>query len=199
MALHQKQRHHRGLPSKDEAHSKARLRLQKISKLPPLSHRFLRVNHSATPQESTAQIRPQPATQPSPNFGVDPFVVDEVNRRPLRERWGWGDRRDSNPQQPESQSGALPLSYGHQREGRRVPSRAREGNENRVALWLQCISNFSGGRRTFLTHKRVSVPALRFTECRKILFPKMFCNNLENPLTLRLPQPNQHLRPLADF
>src|SRR5436190_961049 len=25
-----------------------------------------------------------------------------------------GDRRDSNPQQPESQSGALPLSYGHQ-------------------------------------------------------------------------------------
>ena len=27
---------------------------------------------------------------------------------------GWGDRRDSNPQQPEPQSGALPLSYGHQ-------------------------------------------------------------------------------------
>jgi len=26
---------------------------------------------------------------------------------------GWGDRRDSNPQQPEPQSGALPLSYGH--------------------------------------------------------------------------------------
>ena len=26
----------------------------------------------------------------------------------------WGDRRDSNPQQPEPQSGALPLSYGHQ-------------------------------------------------------------------------------------
>src|SRR5476651_1256288 len=26
----------------------------------------------------------------------------------------WGGRRDSNPQQPESQSGALPLSYGHQ-------------------------------------------------------------------------------------
>ena len=25
----------------------------------------------------------------------------------------WGDRRDSNPQQPEPQSGALPLSYGH--------------------------------------------------------------------------------------
>jgi hypothetical protein len=29
-----------------------------------------------------------------------------------RERWG--DRRDSNPQQPESQSGDLPLIYGHQ-------------------------------------------------------------------------------------
>jgi hypothetical protein len=27
----------------------------------------------------------------------------------------WGGRRDSNPQQPESQSGALPLSYGHRR------------------------------------------------------------------------------------
>ena len=27
----------------------------------------------------------------------------------------WGGRRDSNPQQPESQSGALPLSYGHHR------------------------------------------------------------------------------------
>ena len=25
----------------------------------------------------------------------------------------WGDRRDSNPQHPEPQSGALPLSYGH--------------------------------------------------------------------------------------
>ena len=28
-------------------------------------------------------------------------------------RTKWGDRRDSNPQQPEPQSGALPLSYGH--------------------------------------------------------------------------------------
>ena len=28
----------------------------------------------------------------------------------------WGDRRDSNPQQPESQSGALPLNYGHHKE-----------------------------------------------------------------------------------
>jgi hypothetical protein len=25
----------------------------------------------------------------------------------------WGDRRDSNPRQPESQSGALPLNYDH--------------------------------------------------------------------------------------
>src|SRR6478609_7334885 len=31
---------------------------------------------------------------------------------------GWGDQRDSNPQQPESQSGTLPLSYGHQPTGR---------------------------------------------------------------------------------
>lgn len=32
----------------------------------------------------------------------------------LRPRWKrWGDRRDSNPQQPESQSGALPLNYDH--------------------------------------------------------------------------------------
>src|SRR6478609_440732 len=30
---------------------------------------------------------------------------------------GWGDQRDSNPQQPESQSGTLPLSYGHQPTG----------------------------------------------------------------------------------
>src|SRR5439155_24341045 len=28
-----------------------------------------------------------------------------------------GGRRDSNPQQPEPQSGALPLSYGHHRRG----------------------------------------------------------------------------------
>jgi hypothetical protein len=30
----------------------------------------------------------------------------------------WGDRRDSNPQQPEPQSGALPLSYDHHFEWR---------------------------------------------------------------------------------
>ena len=29
---------------------------------------------------------------------------------------GWGGRRDSNPQQPEPQSGALPLSYDHRLE-----------------------------------------------------------------------------------
>ena len=33
-----------------------------------------------------------------------------------REKGRWGDRRDSNPQQPESQSGALPLNYGHHKE-----------------------------------------------------------------------------------
>jgi hypothetical protein len=30
-----------------------------------------------------------------------------------RQRFRWGGRWDSNPQQPESQSGTLPLSYGH--------------------------------------------------------------------------------------
>jgi hypothetical protein len=34
----------------------------------------------------------------------------------VSERKGWGGRRDSNPQHPEPQSGALPLSYGHQPE-----------------------------------------------------------------------------------
>lgn len=34
----------------------------------------------------------------------------------VRAREGWGGRRDLNPQQPEPQSGALPLSYGHQPE-----------------------------------------------------------------------------------
>ena len=29
-------------------------------------------------------------------------------------KFKWGGRRDSNPQQPEPQSGALPLSYDHQ-------------------------------------------------------------------------------------
>jgi hypothetical protein len=33
---------------------------------------------------------------------------------------GWGGRRDSNPQQPESQSGTLPLSYDHQPRGAKV-------------------------------------------------------------------------------
>lgn len=33
----------------------------------------------------------------------------------LFERGRRGGRRDSNPQQPEPQSGALPLSYGHHR------------------------------------------------------------------------------------
>ena len=37
---------------------------------------------------------------------------------PIRNRKG--DRRDSNPQQPESQSGTLPLSYGHHFEGRNL-------------------------------------------------------------------------------
>ena len=33
--------------------------------------------------------------------------------RPATGEEGWGGRRDSNQQQPEPQSGALPLNYGH--------------------------------------------------------------------------------------
>jgi hypothetical protein len=32
-------------------------------------------------------------------------------------RGGWGGRRDSNPQQPEPQSGDLPLIYDHHPDG----------------------------------------------------------------------------------
>src|SRR6266850_3652368 len=41
--------------------------------------------------------------------------IDHFVRAPLRipSEKGWGDRRDSNPQQLESQSRTLPLSYGH--------------------------------------------------------------------------------------
>ena len=35
----------------------------------------------------------------------------------------WGGQRDSNPQQPEPQSGALPLSYGHRRAATLIFSR----------------------------------------------------------------------------
>ena len=34
----------------------------------------------------------------------------------------WGDRRDSNPQQPEPQSGALPLSYAHHKSAEKLVS-----------------------------------------------------------------------------
>src|SRR5260370_42134567 len=39
---------------------------------------------------------------------ASPFTI-----RFARKRANLGDRRDSNPQHPEPQSGALPLSYGH--------------------------------------------------------------------------------------
>ena len=41
--------------------------------------------------------------------GFKQTLLSEIRR--------WGDRRDSNPQQPESQSGALPLNYGHHQGG----------------------------------------------------------------------------------
>ena len=43
---------------------------------------------------------------------------------------GWGDRRGSNPQQPEPQSGALPLSYGHHRGVKTMLFWGRERNQN---------------------------------------------------------------------
>src|SRR5262249_19459611 len=40
------------------------------------------------------------------------FIVDN-HGEPPRDRVDWGGRGDLNPQPPEPQSGALPLSYGH--------------------------------------------------------------------------------------
>ena len=40
-------------------------------------------------------------------------VTDGIRIFAEAHRGRWGDRWDSNPQQPESQSGTLPLSYGH--------------------------------------------------------------------------------------
>jgi hypothetical protein len=53
---------------------------------------------------------------------------------------GWGDRRDSNPQQPEPQSGALPLSYGH---------RNRQGSQNLNSIFPGSLSTgmFTAGAR----------------------------------------------------
>jgi hypothetical protein len=41
-----------------------------------------------------------------------------ANRKIQDRKFLMGGRRDSNPQQPEPQSGALPLSYGHHRKNR---------------------------------------------------------------------------------
>src|SRR5213592_4532864 len=47
------------------------------------------------------------------------FSIWEEGTSPIANRKSiWGGRRDSNPQQPEPQSGALPLSYGHHRKYR---------------------------------------------------------------------------------
>jgi hypothetical protein len=43
--------------------------------------------------------------------------LPEIGTRQSKIDNKWGGRRDSNPQQPEPQSGALPLSYGHQLSG----------------------------------------------------------------------------------
>src|SRR6185437_4734454 len=54
------------------------------------------------------RLHPSPSSSRNPNR----FIKEHLKGIPNRE--GWGGRRDSNPQQPEPQSGALPLSYGHQ-------------------------------------------------------------------------------------
>ena len=47
----------------------------------------------------------------------------------------WGGLRDSNPQQPEPQSGALPLSYGHHfRVGRRASREAERADQTGLEL-----------------------------------------------------------------
>jgi hypothetical protein len=48
---------------------------------------------------------------------------------------GWGDRRGSNPQQPEPQSGALPLSYGHHRGLMTMLFWMSESNQNPAVGW----------------------------------------------------------------
>ena len=68
----------------------------------------------------------------------------------------WGGQRDSNPQQPEPQSGALPLSYGHRLEreivmSRDLPNQTRQPAGTlwavtRIAVLLQSIA--TGGRAT---------------------------------------------------
>src|SRR5712691_6377340 len=42
------------------------------------------------------------------------FLIIQSKIGNLKSKMEWGGRRDSNPQQPEPQSGALPLSYDHQ-------------------------------------------------------------------------------------
>jgi len=52
VAVHQKQPHYGGLPSKDGAHSKGGLGLQKFWKLPPASHRRLQLDVTFPPEQT---------------------------------------------------------------------------------------------------------------------------------------------------
>jgi hypothetical protein len=49
----------------------------------------------------------------TPNLLIRSQKLYPVELQALLTAKKWGGRRDSNPQQPEPQSGALPLSYGH--------------------------------------------------------------------------------------
>jgi hypothetical protein len=60
----------------------------------------------------------------------------------------WGGRRDSNPQQPEPQSGALPLNYGHHISGPPPPrvwrTRDSKGNSSSTPA-KQILAHLPGG------------------------------------------------------
>src|SRR5262245_60708703 len=81
-----------------------------------LSTRFSYANKRQKPPHEVGlgfinlEIQPfqfSPSGELLSNLSVWPIVE-------IAEKEGWGGRRDSNPQQPESQSGTLPLSYDHQ-------------------------------------------------------------------------------------
>ncbi len=61
---------------------------------------------------ATLNSLPEAACCTSPGHKKSPGQM-RLRESIFNEGKKWGDRRDSNPQQPEPQSGALPLNYGH--------------------------------------------------------------------------------------